>query len=203
MKPAKRLSKALFALLITGELLVSSLAVVSTTGPQTPGQALGGLQISISLDQNDSVKSKAPTFRVELRNTGKDDLILNLGFMLGNGRAPYPDAVVLVLRDAQGKSRLLSLIGPPGVAGRTDPLVVPLPVDSIFALPVDLDRYWAAAAKEFDYKLTPGTYSIEAQFTGISVRWVNPDEQGIGLMPYWNGTIRSNSLGFEVPRRVR
>lgn len=28
-------------------------------------------------------------------------------------------------------------------------------------------NYWAASAKEFDYKLKPSTYSLEAQFIGF------------------------------------
>jgi hypothetical protein len=65
---------------------------------------------------------------------------------------------------------------------------------------VDLDKYWAAESKEFDYKLKPGTYSLEAQFTGKSVsqQEANLDVKGIALMPYWTGTVASNQLRFEV-----
>jgi hypothetical protein len=85
-----------------------------------------------------------------------------------------------------------------------DPFVVPIPVGATFSLPVDLDRcYWPVASKEFDYKMKPGAYSLEAQFTGrsISQQEANLDMQGIALMPYWTGTVSSNQLRFEVSRQ--
>lgn len=189
-------------------------AVAMTLGaqpaPQAWGEPVQGLQMSISqtenatvsINQTKDVQSKVPKFRIDLRNTGETDLILNVGMMLANGRNQYVDAIFLTLTDALGKSRQFALRGPGLIAGRVDPLIVPLPVGAGFSLPVDIDNYWAAASKEYDYKLAAGTYSIEAQFTGLSVgrRDTNLDVQGIALMPYWNGTVRSNSLQFEVPR---
>jgi len=45
---------------------------------------------------------------------------------------------------------------------------------------VDLDKYWASASEEFDYKLKPGTYSIEAQLAGrgVSQQEANLDVKG-------------------------
>ena len=84
-----------------------------------------------------------------------------------------------------------------------DPFVLPIPIGATFSIPVDLDKYWAAESKEFDYILKPGTYSLEAQFTGRSVsqQEANLDVKGIALMPYWKGTATSNRLQFEVPRQ--
>ncbi len=121
--------------------------------------------------------------------------------MLANGKKQYPNAIVLTLVDARGKSRRLDLREPWFVAGRVDPLVLPLPTGAAFSILVDLDKYWPAASKEFDYKLKPGSYSIEAQFTGRGVRQqeANLDVKGIALMPYWTGTVTSNRQPFEVP----
>jgi hypothetical protein len=71
------------------------------------------------------------------------------------------------------------LIEPGGIAGRVDALVVPLPAGSIVSMPVRLEKYWAAASMEFDYKVKPGTYYIEAQLTGT-------DASGFAIpaMPY-------------------
>ena len=67
-------------------------------------------------------------------------------------------------------------------------------------MPVDLDKYWAAKSKEFEYKLEPGTYSLEAQFSGktVSQQQANLDVKGIALMPYWTGSVISNRIQFEV-----
>ena len=66
---------------------------------------------------------------------------------------------------------------------------------------MELDKYWAAASKEFDYKLKPGSYSLEAQFTGkgVSQQEANLDVKGIALVSYGKGTVTSNRLPFEAP----
>jgi hypothetical protein len=62
-----------------------------------------------------------------------------------------------------------------------DPLIVPLPVGSTFSIPVDLEKYWAAASKEFEYKLKPGTYFLEAQFSGIGLTQINSGGPVVGV----------------------
>lgn len=162
------------------------------------------LEITVRLDAHADApadsQSKAPKFRVELRNVADHDLILNLGIMLANGHKQYPNAIVLTITDSQGKTRQFDLRGPAAIAGRMDPLVVPLPLGSTFSVPVDLDKYWAAASKEFDYKLERGTYFLLAQFAGraVSQQEANLDVKGIALMPYWTGSVTSNRLQFEV-----
>src|SRR5271155_4693360 len=201
MSPRNGFNKALSILLIASLLTLAGSAVAKRQSPPTGGEAVGGLQMSIYSDQASRADSKSPKFRVELRNAGESDLILNLGVMLANGKKQYPNAIVFMLIDAQGKSRRLDLREPGLIAGRLDPLVLPLPTGADFSILVDLDKYWAAASKEFDYKLKPGSYSLEAQFTGkgVSQQEANLDVKGIALMPYWTGTVVSNRLQFEVP----
>ena len=201
MKLPKNVHKILGGGLFTSLLLLGGLSAAPQPSPQVWGAAVSGLQMTISLDPAERGQSKSPKFRVELRNAGENDLILNLGIMLANGKRQYPLAVVLTLTDAQGTSRRLELREPPFVAGRVDPLVLPLPVGSAFSIPVDLDQYWPAASGEVDYKLRPGTYSLDAQLTGkgVSHHDANLDLKGIALMPYWQGTITSNTLRVAVP----
>lgn len=195
------LNKALGALLLASLPTLAGPTVAKRQNPPTRGEPVGGLQMSIYPDLVSRADSKLPKFRVEFRNAGESDLILNLGTMLANGKKQYPNAIVLTLVDARGKSRRLDLREPWFVAGRVDPLVLPLPTGAAFSILVDLDKYWPAASKEFDYKLKPGSYSIEAQFTGRGVRQqeANLDVKGIALMPYWTGTVTSNRQPFEVP----
>jgi hypothetical protein len=194
----KNLSIALLASVLS---LVGSIFAVDR-GPRA-GQVNRELEMSVHLDATEVGQSKVPKFRVELRNAGEHDLILNLGIMLAAGRKQYPRAIVLIVTDSQGKARWLDLIEPGAIAGRVDPLIVPLPVGSTFSIPVDLDKYWAAASKEFDYKLKPGTYFLEAQFDGrgVTQQEANLDVKGIALMPYWTGSITSNRLRFEFSGR--
>lgn len=204
MELARGVHKNLLVVLVASPLLLGGLSTAKKPATQTWVEAVSGLQMAIYLDQTESVPSKAPKFRVELRNAGQNDVVVNLGMMLANGKRQYPNAVVLTLTDARGISRRLDLREPAMIAGRVDPFVVPIPVGATFSLPVDLDKYWAAASKEFDYKPTPGTYSLEAQFTGRSVaqQEANLDVQGIALMPYWTGTVASNLLRFEVSSQM-
>jgi hypothetical protein len=53
--------------------------------------------------------------------------------------------------------------------------------------------------REFEYKLKPGTYFLEAQFSGrgLTQQEANLDVKGLALMPYWTGSISSNRLQFE------
>ncbi len=183
-----------------GGLFVSVLFIAGSSAtvkaiPKTWGDTVSGLQLAIYREPAECAQSKVPNFRVELRDAGASDLILNLGSMLANGRKQYPDAVVLILTDSQGKSQTLELQGPAGVAGRIDPLIVPIPVGSTFSIPVDLEKYGP-----FGFKWKPGTYSVEAQLTGKGVNQAdaNLDVKGIALMPYWRGTAASNQLRFEI-----
>ena len=164
---------------------------------------VNGLQRAISFDRTKSAQSKSPGFRLELRNAGDKDLLLNLGFMLSNGKKQFPAAVILVLTDAHEKSRRLALMGPAAIAGRMDPLVLPIPIGAHFSLPVDLTNYWSRETEEFAIKLDRGNYSIEAQITGkgVSFEEANLDMKGFSTLPYWQGTVSSNKLQFEVPVR--
>ena len=167
---------------------------------ETSSQPSQELEITVRLDPSAHNQSDLPKFRVELQNAGKRDLTLNLGIALANGKKQYPDALVLLITDPEGKARQFDLIGPAGVAGRLDPLILPLPVGCTFSLPVDLGKYWAAQSKEFEYKFRPGRYSIQARLTGraVSQQEANLDVKGIALMPYWTDTATSNLLPFDI-----
>jgi hypothetical protein len=193
---------------VCGALFVSSVLLGHAAATPKPraqawGEVVSGLQMRIYRDQAESVPGKAPRFRVELRDAGENELVLNLGLMLDNARKQYPNAVFLILTDALGRSRRFDLLEPAVIAGRADPFVVPLPVGATFSIPVDLDKYWAAKSKDFDYNVKPGTYSLEAEFTGraVSQQEANLDVKGIALMPCWTGTVTSNQLRFEVPNQ--
>ena len=197
MNPSQTVYKRLRIALVAVVLLAAA-----DQGPRASSQPNRGLEMNINLDDSVQSGSQTPKFRVDIQNAGDHDLILNLGFMLANGRKQYPAAIVLTIIDMQGKARQFDLVGPGALAGRMDPLVVPLPAGSAFSLPVDLDKYWAAASKEFAYRFQRGSYLIEARFTGKAVpsEEANLDVKGIALMPYWTGTATSNRLKFEVSK---
>jgi hypothetical protein len=200
MKLSKGFHNTFCCICFASFLLSSGSSARIEHSSQTSGHAVSGLQLTVHLDRAESMQSKAPKFKIEIHNVGDSDLILNLGITLANGKKQYPNAIVLAITDPQGETRRFTLREPAFVAGRMDPLILPIPVDASFSIPVDLDKYWVAASGEFDYKFKPGTYSLEAQFTGkgVSQREANLDVQGIALMPYWTGAVTSNQQQFKV-----
>src|SRR5438128_1978986 len=90
------------------------------------GSATNGLQMSLAIlmtGQRDD-----PEFEVSFRNMGAQDVCLNQGIMLDNGRVELPDKIHLNLLDGSGRNRELyfSDRSYPGVSGRMDDYVVPL-----------------------------------------------------------------------------
>jgi hypothetical protein len=83
-------------------------------------------------------------------------------------------------------------------------MVVPIPVRAGFALHVDLRDYFAPKEKVWNLNLSPGQYTLRAEYTGAGVSQLgaNLDMKGIALMPYWTGSARSNSLLFTLYREI-
>lgn len=161
------------------------------------GVPVDGLQISISVA--DSQNLDVPEFQVALRNAGKQDVTLNLGFMLANGKVQLPQNISLNVTDAPGKTRKLKFFDRryPAVAGRVDDYVVPLRAGSSYTLKLSLDQFWSPDTKEFELKFIPGKYQITAQFEGGGAKTSNLDVPGIKLMNFWLGTLQSNIIMLE------
>jgi len=89
---------------------------------------------------------------------------------------------------------------PAGVAGRIDPMVVPLPANATFTLRADLDGYSAPADNVWTLNLKPGQYSLHAEYSGVGVplRAANGDMKGLSLVPYWTGAVVSDTVTFDV-----
>lgn len=161
------------------------------------GEKLDGLRIGISpvktYQQNDNDKTR---FNVTLQNVGKKDLVLNLGMMLANGKEQYSTGVKLIFTDPNGKTyEFHNNIGRhPGIAGRVDPFVVPLAVGCTYVLRVDFDNYWLVPV---GISLPKGQYHVAAIFESKAVVHTNLDMEGISLMLYWTGVIKSEELLFK------
>jgi len=171
------------------------------TRASLPQEVQGGLQFTIVQIQDTSAP---PLFRGELHNAGDHDLTLNLGMMLANGKKQYVDRIRLLLTDPHGKLLHLEMTGPAVIAGRIDPMVVPLPVGATFVLPIDLKDYSAPKEEIWALDLTPGEYTLSGEYLGVGVpqRAANLDMQGISLMPYWTGTVDSNTLLFTLTQEI-
>ena len=165
------------------------------------GATNAGLRISISSVTTATDRPDEREFSVAVENVGDSDVVVNLGFMISNGKVMFPEAVRLLLTDSRETTRELQYFDRryPAIAGRVDDFIVALRIGSVYAIRVTLDRYWSPATKEFALKLARGRYRIEARFDGQGARALNLDTPGIGLLNFWKGTLRSNSLAFEIP----
>ena len=161
------------------------------------GAQVDGLQMSISAFG--SHKLDMPEFQVALRNAGKHDVTLNLGYMLANGKVQLPENISLNVTDALGRTRKLKFFDKryPGVFGRVDDYVVPLRAGSTYALKLSLDQFWSPDTKQFELKFIRGKYQITAEFEGGGAKTSNLDVPGIKLMSFWVGNLQSNIIEVE------
>lgn len=176
-------------------LLASSSREAPAHG-QAWGKPYGGLRIGIATVNRDSASSADVQFEVAFENIGTADFVLNLGYMLANGKVMLPFSVRLVLTDPSGQTRELQFAAT--VAGRLDDFTVSLRVGSVYTIRVAMDQYWSPSSKEFDVKLTRGRYRVLARFQGEGARTRNSDMPGLALMNFWKGTVQSNPLEFDV-----
>ena len=85
----------------------------------------------------------APDLRIALRNTGPKDVNLVLGMTLANGRSYHASALFLDVK--RRGSDMIEVFAPTdatfSVAGRLDPWILPLPVQSEFSLTRSLGSF--------------------------------------------------------------
>lgn len=171
---------------------------------------LGSIQTGLA--QAAATSSNGPTlmlastpephlFRVELHNPGSHDLVLDLGITLANGAKQYPNAIEFALTTSDG--RILHLVPIDDLAmvgGRVDPLIVPLPSGGTFSFLINLEKYLSPQEKDWKLHLSPGRYTLQAEYTGRAVPMTeaNLDVKGIALMPYWVGRVASTPVVFTL-----
>ncbi len=155
------------------------------------GEPTKGLQMSVSVIK--PAKAGDVKFQVAIRNVSEQDVILNLGIMLANGKFHLPDKIRLNQTDAAGKTRELHFSDKrfPGVAGRVDDYLVPLRAGSVYSLTLRLEDFWSPEDKDFAVKLKPGKNQIVAHFEGIA------DDTKTEIIPVWKGKLKSNVLNVE------
>lgn len=139
-------------------------------------------------------------FRVALQNVGDKDLVLDLGSMIGNGpHQCYSTMVTLSFTDSSGVTNVLkdNCGRRPGVAGRMDHFVAPLPIGCTYILKVSFDNYWFSATNS---SLKPGEYQVKAMFEGKAVtrESVNTGMEGLKLLRYWTGKAESGTIQLKV-----
>jgi hypothetical protein len=119
--------------------------------------------------------------------------------MLANGKFVLPTAVSLTLTGPTGRTSQLHFFDRQHafIAGRLDDFPVALPAGASYAVLLRLNQL--AETNEFGIVLAPGHYRVVAQFGGRGVDHPNSDMQGLRVMNFWKGTVRSGTVEFDVP----
>jgi hypothetical protein len=161
--------------------------------PVDDAKVVGGLRIRLQLPKTQPGKKQPTECAVTLENVGDFDLNVKLGFSLANGKSHHPDALSLIALAKGDKARMLVYAPLPGVAGRVDPYVVPMPAGSSYTLRCKFENYVDAATGD-RVDLTAKDYRIAAELTGEAIKHTNLDVQGLALISCWQGTARSNEI---------
>jgi hypothetical protein len=190
---------------------LSSPVVWAQSPSRTPvswGAASNGLRMGVTAFDGSRPASPAspegPTtsamFEVSFRNDGTDDFVLNLGYMLANGKVMFPNAVRLILTGSSASTCELRYFDRRYgvIAGRVDDFTVPLQRGATYTLQLPADRLWCSETMQLPMQLKAGTYRVTARFEGRGAMAVNLDMQGVALLNFWTGTTESGAASFEV-----
>lgn len=175
-----------------------ALFVVSSGHAQPPsesyvwGPTTNGLRLGISVQSSGG----GARFSIAFENTGDADFVLNLGYMLANGKVMFPSAVELTIASADGTSRDLRFFDRP-IAGRMDAYTVALRTGSLYIVRTSLDQYYAPATNNFHVVMPAGTSRIAARLTGITPSVSNGDMTGVSLLNFWTGSVQSGFAEFQ------
>ena len=147
--------------------------------------------LSMTLSNLHVTAQKSLEGDVAIQNTGPNDTMLNLGVMLGNGAKSFPVRLSLVARGPDGQIHKLGFTGlPGGMAGRSDPMMIPLPQQASYTV----HARWGAFPE-----LTADEYEFYVEFEGSAARDANADMRGENLLNCWFGKIDSNEVSLEFP----
>jgi hypothetical protein len=181
---------------------IFALALGSTMGDEkTPveGAAFKGLRLGLNFIVTESGGKRQRHCNLVLQNVGDTDLNVWLGFSLANGKSHHPSAVRLFARSKGHKTQTLiypSLV----VSERVDPFVLPLLAGSSYTMPCPFYAYVDSEAGE-RIDLTSKDYWISSELTGEAITKTNQDLQGLALMTFWEGKVRSNEVQLPFSKK--
>ncbi len=152
--------------------------------------APGPVRMEIELAKSEVVAGETPTFRLSLRNVGHENLLLNGGFMLGNGKQSW-SSIQCVFRSTSGQEVPLALHwGVSSVGGRVYFLGLPLRPGDKHSIEVAPRDYYV----QFGKPLSVGTYELQCSYHGAESQFRERTE----LPPCWEGQAVAQPVRFEV-----
>jgi hypothetical protein len=153
------------------------------------------LQLIVEVDAERYHVGENPSFKISFRNSGKENLLLNGGELLGNG-AEIWSTIKCEFQAAAGQRLPLSLgWGVPGVAGRIYFLGVPLRAGSAYTISVTPKDYYVGEGE----RLAAGIYELACTYTGMQSSYRDSTQ----LPRCWEGLVTSNTARVEVIEVIR
>jgi hypothetical protein len=161
------------------------------------------MRMAISPVKPGAVTQHEALFDVTFQNVGSELRVLNLGMMVGNGTQLYPVGIQVTLTNSGG-----SVIEVPfmdvhlTIKGRVDDYSVSLAAGATYVLRFDLDR---KCCRTSALSLHAGRYRIAASFEGKGSTGTAPQSARTGAAPvnFWIGSIRSNTVEFDITDEAR
>jgi hypothetical protein len=184
-------------LLCLVSLLAAASAYAQATREVAWGSAVDGLRVGLSARPAPS--GAVPVLEVWFENIGEQDLLLNLGVMLANGKRMEPSALSLGVEAPGGGSASHSWFDPTHVAGRLDDMLVSLRAGGWYMLVAEVDRFRAASEYE-RLRLRSGRHTLKISFTGGPARHLNRDTPGVGTFTFWQGSVESAAITLVAPQ---
>jgi len=202
------------ALALVAGFRCSPLSAQPVLSPQLVwGPVSDGMRMAISPVKPGAVTQHEALFDVTFQNVGSELRVLNLGMMVGNGTQLYPVGIQVTLTNSGG-----SVIEVPfmdvhlTIKGRVDDYSVSLAAGATYVLRFDLDR---KCCRTSALSLHAGRYRIAASFEGKGPQgflWLiggstgtAPQSARTGAAPvnFWIGSIRSNTVEFDITDEAR
>jgi hypothetical protein len=194
--------------------LVVAITRAAQSAPQSWGEAVNGMQMSISQDEKAQEQDGAMHLIVELRNIGKEDITVSPGqeYVCG-GLSAQTRNITLNLVDSQGTLHHFPFIGnrhpspmhlrpDSGIcAGNLILSVVPLRSGTSLSIPLDLDDYLWPLSEFSGHNVRQtfhaGLYSLQADLTARTNE--PPASKGTDhTYPEWAGTVTSNTIQVRI-----
>jgi hypothetical protein len=151
---------------------------------------LPALELTVEAPKTVLQSSEKMSFSVSFHNDGTNDLLLNGGMSLGNGKQIW-NSLEAEVKTEDGRQIPMKLHwGGAAVAGRIYFLGLPLRAGSSYNLAVHQKDYYFGTGE----RLKPGKYEIRFIYHGRQ----SDHRDSTQLPACWEGEVQSNPLKFEV-----
>ncbi|HUB67862.1 MAG TPA: hypothetical protein VL981_10295 [Candidatus Methylacidiphilales bacterium] len=154
----------------------------------------GELKIEVATDDGGPVVRLYSNILVTFENTSDNDMVLNLGMMLGNKLRPT--ALTLQVTKSDGTVQKFPYVFPEGGVGAgVQTFLVPLPAGAAYKIPCPVKWFISDDFKRVT-ELPPGSYTMSILFVGKA------GTGETGAPACWTGTVKSDDIPIKIPKGV-